>query len=43
MKITIVHTLRADWLYGFRIKTFRVSVLVTYMIYILETIYMLIT
>ena len=30
MKIRIVHTLRDDWLYGGRIKTFRVSVLVTY-------------
>ena len=31
MKIRIVHTLRADWLYGVRIKTSRVSVLGTYM------------
>ena len=31
MKIRIVHTLRADWLYGVRIKTFSVSVLGTYM------------
>ena len=31
MKIRIVHTLRTDWLYGVRIKTFRVSVLGTYM------------
>ena len=30
MKIRIVHTLRADWLYGLRIKTSRVSVLGTY-------------
>ena len=33
MKISIVHTLRPDWLYGVRIKTSRVSVLVTYMTY----------
>ena len=32
MKIRIVHTLRADRLYGVRIKTYRVSVLGTYMI-----------
>ena len=31
MKIRIVHTLRAYWLYGIRIKTSRVSVLETYM------------
>ena len=31
MKIRIVHTLRAGWLYGVRINTFRVSVLGTYM------------
>ena len=39
MKIRIVHTMRADWLYGVRIKTFRVSVLGTYM----TSRYMLIT
>ena len=31
MKIRIVHTLRADWLYDVRIKISRVSVLGTYM------------
>ena len=31
MKIRIVHTLRADWLQGVRIKTYIVSVLETYM------------
>ena len=31
MKIRIVHTLRADWLYDVVIKTSRVSVLGTYM------------
>ena len=39
MKISIVHTLRDDWLYGVRIKKFRVSVLGTYM----TSRYMLIT
>ena len=39
MKIGIVHTLRADWLYGVRIKTSRVSVLGTY----ITTGYMLMT
>ena len=39
MKIRIVHTLGADWLYGVRIKTSRVSVLGTYM----NSRYMLIT
>ena len=39
MKIRIVHTLRADWLDGVRIKTSRVSVLVTY----ITSRYMLIT
>ena len=34
MKIRIVHTLRADWLLGVRIKTSRVSVLGTYMTFI---------
>ena len=38
MNIGIVHMLRADWLYGVRIKTSRVSVLGTYMTSI-ETIY----
>ena len=33
MKIPIVHTLRADWLYVVRIKTFIVSELGTYMTY----------
>ena len=41
MKIRIVHTLLADWLYGVRIKISRVSVLGTYMTYIY--IYILIT
>ena len=27
MKIRIVHTLRADWLYGVRIKTFIAKIL----------------
>ena len=31
MKIRIVNTLRADWLYGVRINTPRVSVIGTYM------------
>ena len=31
MKIKIVHILRVDWLYDVRIKTYRVSVLGTYM------------
>ena len=31
MKMRMVNTLRADWLYGVRIKTSRVSVLGTYM------------
>ena len=31
MKIRIVHTLRADWLYGVRIKIYRVYVLGNYM------------
>ena len=31
MKIRIVHTLRADWLYGVRINKSRVSVLGIYM------------
>ena len=31
MKIRIVHTLCADWLYGVRIKKYRVSVVGTYM------------
>ena len=31
MKIIIVHTLRAGWLYGVRIKTSRVSILGIYM------------
>ena len=39
MKIRIVHTLRADWLQGVCIKTFRVSVLGTYM----KSRYLLIT
>ena len=39
MNIRIVHTLRADWLYGVRIKTYRVSVLGTYV----TSGYMLIT
>ena len=39
MKIRIVLTLRADWLYGVRIKKFRVSVLGTY----ITSRYMLIT
>ena len=30
MKIRIVHTMRADWLKGVRIKTYIVSVLGTY-------------
>ena len=39
MKIRIVITLRADWLYGVHIKTYRVFVLWTYM----TSRYMLIT
>ena len=39
IKIRIIHTLDADWLYGIRIKSSRVSVLGTYMTYR----YMLIT
>ena len=39
MKIGIIHTLIADWLYGVRIKTSRVSVLGIYM----TSRYMLIT
>ena len=39
MKIRIVHMLRVDWLYGVRIKTYRVSVLGNHM----TSRYMLIT
>ena len=34
MKIIIVNILRADWLYGVRIETYRVYVLGNYMNYI---------